>query len=154
MKFYRILAIIFFVSICSLTAYSHGLHFIKPQDKPVADTQEIRITGHHPDGTLDLKDAASGKNADTLIVDSDDDIIWTNTDPNITIVKIKEKFLKGKHFKNKPHSQSSKKWQGKVDSYPPGDDIHTSTYFIKWKDSNGKHKYDPLIKINPSKPFG
>ncbi len=151
MKFSRILAIIFFVSIYSLNAYSYGLHFIKPQDKPLADTQEIMITGHHPNGTLDLKDA-SGNDASTLTVDSDDDIIWTTTDPDITIVNIKEKFLKGNHFRNKPHSQSSKKWQGKVDSYTDNV-IHTSTYLIKWKDSNGKHKYDPLIKINPRQPI-
>lgn len=133
---------------------------MKLQDKALADTQhtastthEIMITNHHPDGKLDLKNA-SGNDADTLTVESDDDIIWTNTDPNITIVKIKEKFLTGKHFKNKPSSKIPKKWQGKVDSYT-GNDVHISKYSIKWKDSNGKHKkYDPLIRINPIHTVG
>ena len=156
MKILRILPVIFFISVCFLNGDSDGLHFIKPRNnKALYDTQqtppkthEIRITGHHTNGKLDLEDA-SGNDAETVTVDSDDDIIWTNTDLDITIVNIKEKFLTGNHFKNKPSPQTPKKWYGKVDHYT-GDKIHISKYFIRWKDSNGKErKYDPLIRINP-----
>jgi hypothetical protein len=131
---------------------------MKPQDNALPDTQqtaltthEIMITGHHPDGKLDLKDA-SGNDVSTLTVNSDDDIIWTNADPEITIINIKEKFLTGNHFKNKPGAQAPNKWQGKVDSYNDHH-VHISKYFIKWQDGSGNNTYDPLIRINPSQPI-
>ena len=147
MKISRILPMIFFVPICSLN-YSDGRHFARPQDT----TYEILITGHQSNGKLLLKDA-SGKDADTVDVQYDGDIIWTNTDPDITIVNIKEKFLTGDHFKIKPGPQTTKKWKGKVDHYTDNQ-IHISKYIIKWKDNKGKNDiYDPLIRINPKSPL-
>jgi|SRR5665647_6876 len=147
MKISRILPIVFFVSICSLNAYSVGRHFAKPRDT----TYEILITGHQSNGKLVLQDA-SGKNVDTLNVQYDDDIIWTNTDPGIIIEGIKEKSGTGHHFKYDPTQdpQNSKKWDAKVAHYTDNK-MHISKYYIKWKDSNGEDKkYDPLIRINPN----
>jgi len=137
-----ILLFIFFPGVYSVNPNSGGLDM-------KGKTYEILITGHQSNRKLVLQDV-SGKNADTLDVNYGDLIIWTNTDPDITIIKIKENLLTRNHFKDKPTLQPTQKWKGKVDSYID-QKIHIIKYFIKWKDSEGKDDtYDPLIRINPN----
>ena len=151
MKSSRIPVIIFFVSIYSISAYSRGQHFIKPSDSAVTNktpptTYTIVLSVRH-DGTLALNDP-SGKKVDTISVFYDDEIVWTS-DPSIKILKIKEKHTT-EHFTDKP--AATNKWRGKVKNWPDRS-YHEALYSIKWKDGNGKHTYDPLIKINPSHPI-
>lgn len=150
MKFSMMFGIASLVGICSFNAYSSGRYFIQTGDTQLK-TDTIRITGHHNDGTLDLKDSM-GNDATTINVFYGDDVVWLCIDPDITILKIQEKPGTGNHFKHIPASQTSKKWKGTVNNYTDHK-VHTSNYFIKWKASDGMRTYDPLIRINPSSPI-
>ena len=106
---------------------------------------EILITRHFPNGKLDLKDA-SGNDRSTITVSSDDDIIWTNNDPDIEIDDIIED-NSADYFKQKPARANN--WHGKVDGYDDGR-THVIKYAITWHTAGGEvQTFDPLIRINP-----
>jgi hypothetical protein len=150
MKFSPILALIFFVPICSLSAYTQGQYLRKTSDSasksrtPTTYTLKLSLKS---DGYPVLIDAL-GHIRDTLDVYYDDEIVWTS-DPAIKILKIKEKNA-GEHFKDKP--TTTNKWHGKVKNWPDNN-IHDAPYAIKRKDGNGRKWWDPLIRINPSQPI-
>jgi hypothetical protein len=108
-------------------------------------THGILITGHHPNGKLDLQDV-SGNDGSDITVNSDDDIVWTNQDPGITIDSIEEESNSDGHFRQKPASGNN--WRGKVNSY--NDKVHVIKYSINWTENGEQRTYDPLIRINPS----
>lgn len=110
-------------------------------------TTHTIILSLKPDGSPVLTDA-SGHIRDTLDVYYDDEIVWTS-DPAIKILKIKEKDI-AEHFKDKP--TATNKWHGKVKNWPDNKS-HDAPYSVRWKDGNGTHWWDPLIRINPSQPI-
>ena len=150
MKFYRNLALFFFVSVCSLSSYSQGQYLKKTSDSvgksrtPTTYTLRLSLMSN---GSPVLTDAL-GHIRDTLDVFYDDEIVWTS-DPAIKILKIKEKNT-AEHFREKP--TATNKWHGKVKNWPDNN-IHDAPYAIKRKDGNGRKWWDPLIRINPSQPI-
>jgi len=123
--------------------------FIKPDDSMITPvTRTINITGH-TGNKLVLKGQA-GDDATRIDAWDNDIIIWNNQDPVVTIVKVKQKFLRKNRFKKKPVFQfAPNRFEGQLQNYNRKE--RTEHYFIKWKDNNGKkHRYDPLIRINPN----
>ncbi len=156
MKSLRILLLIVFFGTCDINVYSHKSYSISSDgNKPEADitskTRTIKIIDHDDKShKLKLRDE-SNADAEEIIVDSDDEIIWDNQDNSIDIVRIENKFLAWNHFKNKPDKLSPGHWKGRVKSYSDTV-VRKAKYFIRWKhkDAPKKYTYDPLIKINPS----
>jgi len=114
-------------------------------------TRTIKIACHRGK-KLCLEDE-SGKDASSLDANDDDVIVWDNRDADIVILKIKQKFLRKNRFLKRPAFQSTPdRFEGQLQNYNGKD--RSQHYFITWKYKNGKkHKYDPLIRINPTQPI-
>ncbi|KAA9034455.1 hypothetical protein FW778_22510 [Ginsengibacter hankyongi] len=149
MKSFRIPVLIIVFAIFSVRAYSYISDFIMPDDSIIIpSTYTINITGR-ASNKLILKNQ-SGDDASEFNAVDNDIIIWNNEDPDITILKIKQKFLRKNRFQKKPAFQlTAGGFEGQLENY--NRKPRKQHYFIKWKDKSGKkHRYDPLIRINPN----
>ena len=152
MKFLQIVLISVCFVTCSISTFSRGHVFIIANNYSFAPytsvkTLTITITCHQ--GKKLCLVGESGKDASSLDANDNDVIVWENQDANIVILKIKRKFLRKNRFLKKPAFQlTPDHFEGQLQNYDGKD--RTEHYFIKWKYKNGKkHKYDPLIRINP-----